>query len=491
LMTFGLAATAAAWYHVLSRHIVTSRSAAVIGGLIAGFGPGIVSHANGHPNIIAQFLLPFIAWRVIRLREQGRSVRNGIALAALMVLQFFINEEMLFLLALAVGLFIAGYAIARRRTIRPQIAPFVKGAGIALGITGVLLAYPLYYQFFGPVAYHGLNAGVKTFSTDLYSFPAFATRTAFGSLHVNRHLSRSVAEENSFFGWPLLLAFGVTVYWLRRKLIARILAVVVIILAVLSLGQTIIIHGHHTSIPGPWRLLIDLPIFDSAVPTRISLMILPALALLIALGHDRAMRMRRNDSRAGAVVRPRARQTIVAWCALVGIALIGIFPTQIPTQKLPPTPAFFATGEWKQYVSPSETILPVPMPNPGVVDSMFWQAQAQLAFSMPRGYFLGPDPTDHNVATFGATDRPTALLLADVETTDVPAVVHKSDRIAALDDLRYWRVAVIVEVPTDPSELAVRESISNLIGIKPKFVGGVWLWDVRGLVTGGADADLE
>ncbi len=492
LMTFGLAATAAAWYHVLSRHIVKSRSAAIIGGLIAGFGPGIVSHANGHPNIIAQFLLPFIAWRTIRLREEGRSVRNGVALAGLVILQFFLNEEMLFLGALTLGLIFVGYAIARRRTVRPEIAPFLKGLGVALGITMVVLAYPLWYQFFGPVSYRGLDEGVKTFSTDLYAFPAFATRTIFGSLHVNRHLSRSVAEENSFFGWPLLLAFGVTVYWLRRNLIARILAVVAVILSVLSLGQTIIIHGHHTKVPGPWRLLIDLPLFDSAVPTRVTLLVLPIVAVMIALGHDRAMGLLRSgDARASGRPRARAWQAIAVWCSLLGIALVGIAPTPITTQQVAPTPAFFATGEWRQYVSPTQTVLPVPLPGPGVVDAMFWQAQAQLAFNMPRGYFLGPDPSKHDVAMFGASDRPTAVLLGDVETTDTPAVVHKSDRAAALADLRYWKVAVIVEVPSDPSELAVRESISDLIGIKPKFVGGVWLWDVRGLVSGASSVNLE
>ncbi len=494
LMTFGLAATAAAWYHVLSRHIVTSRSAAIIGGLIAGFGPGIVSHANGHPNIIAQFLLPFIAWRTIRLREEGRSVRNGLALGLLIILQCFINEEMLFLGALALGMIILGYAIARRRTIRPQIAPFLKGLGVAIGLTVVVLAYPLWYQFFGPVAYHGLNDGVKTFSTDLYSFPAFATRTLFGSLHANQNLSKSVAEENSFFGWPLLLAFGVTLYWLRRNLIARILGITTIILAVLSLGQRIVIHDHRTHVPGLWRLLIDLPLFDSAVPTRVSLFMLPVIAVLIALGHDRAMGLRRTEVRpgvAGRAIRPRNRQAIVAWCSLLGIALIGIFPTPIPTEKIAPTPAFFASGQWRNYVSAQQTVLPVPLPAPGVVDAMFWQARSQLAFNMPRGYFLGPDPTADNVATFGAPDRPTSTLLAKVESTDTPAIIKESDRASAVTDLRYWKVAVIVEVPNDPSELAVRESISELVGLKPKFVGGLWVWDVRTLVNGPINADLE
>ena len=48
LLTVGLAGTAAAWYWVLSRHLVTSRVAAWIGGLWCGFCPAMVAHANGH-----------------------------------------------------------------------------------------------------------------------------------------------------------------------------------------------------------------------------------------------------------------------------------------------------------------------------------------------------------------------------------------------------------------------------------------------------------
>jgi hypothetical protein len=493
LMTFGLAATAGAWYYVLSRHIVKARSAAIVGGLIAGFGPGMIAHANGHPNIIAQFLLPFIAWRVVRLREPGRTVRNGIALALLVIFQFFINEEVLFLGGLGLALMIGCYAIARRRTVRTEIKPFLKGVGVALGISAVALAYPAWYQFFGPVAYHGLDPSVRLFSTDLAAIPSFATRTVFGSGSGDRRLSKSVAEENSFFGWPLLLVVAVSVYWLRRKVLARILAVTAVVLTLLSLGQTISDHGKDTGIPGPWRLLVNLPLFDSAVPTRIMLFVLPIVAVLVALGHDRAMALRRSDVRnvrVGGSTKIRAGQALVVWCTLLGIALVSIIPTSIPSQKIAPAPAFIASGQYQKYVSPEQTVLVVPLPNGAIVGAMFWQAQSQLAYTMPRGYFLGPDPAKDNVAAFGSTDRPTSVLLDSVERTDKPAVVRHSDRVAALADLRYWKVGVIIEAPTDPSELALRETVSELVGIKPKFIGGVWVWDVRALVGASSQTDL-
>jgi hypothetical protein len=181
----------------------------------------------------------------------------------------------------------------------------------------------------------------------------------------------------------------------------------------------------------------------------------------------------------------------LAWCLLLTVALVSIIPTPVPTQKLAPMPAFIATGQWRQYVPANETVLPVPLPGPGTVDSMFWAAQTKLSISLPRGYFLGPDPADHNSAFFGATPRPTSDLLAQVMIDDEPAVVHKSDRLAALADLKYWRVAVIVLEPTATDGKALQETVSDLVGIKPKFIGGLWVWDVRDLVDGQAVADLN
>ncbi len=95
LLTLGLAGTAFAWYHVMYRHFIHDRIAAIVGGAICGFGPGIVAHTNGHPNITAQFLIPFILWRALALRNHPKPWRNRLILAALIVVQVFINEELL------------------------------------------------------------------------------------------------------------------------------------------------------------------------------------------------------------------------------------------------------------------------------------------------------------------------------------------------------------------------------------------------------------
>src|SRR5262245_59546863 len=67
LTTLALAGTATAWYFVLSRYVTGNGVAAAVGGAFAGFAPGMVNHTNGHPNLVAQFLIPFIVWRALAL----------------------------------------------------------------------------------------------------------------------------------------------------------------------------------------------------------------------------------------------------------------------------------------------------------------------------------------------------------------------------------------------------------------------------------------
>ncbi len=485
LITLGLAGTAAGWYYVLSRHLVSYRSAAIIGGAIAGLGPGIVAHANGHPNITAQFLIPFIAWRTVRLRERGRWLRNGLALGILVTLQVFINEEMLFIVAIAMGLFIGCYAVMRRSAVRPLIKPFLAGLTIAAGTAGALVAYPLWQQFFGPGSYRGLSPSLQGFGTDLVAIPALASRSVAGSFASTMHLATSVAEQNTFFGWPLLITLGVAAFWLRRNVVARSLGITAVVLLVLSLGSRIIVNGHQTHLPGPWTLVKHLPIFDSVVPTRLGLFVLPIIAILVALSHDTVLAATRKVQEVDGLdskVANRSRQSRLAWCILVGVSLLAVFPTPVTTETQAPAPAFFTQDIWREYVAPDQTVVPVPLPAAGAVDSMFWAAGSELAVQLPRGYFLGPDPAHHDIAIFGAPERHTTTLLARVIAKNKPVVVKKADRKAAIADLKYWHAAVVIQLPSGPAQHAVRTTLTGLLGFKPKFAGGVWVWDVRRLV---------
>jgi hypothetical protein len=129
--TLALAGTAAAWYFVLNK-LLNHRAAAAVGGAFCGFAPAMISQATGHPNLAGQYLLPLILLAVLRLGTPGRRpVVRGLILGGLVILQVFINEELLFLLAMALCIFLIVYA-SRGRGSWPPGCPTRCGASARL-----------------------------------------------------------------------------------------------------------------------------------------------------------------------------------------------------------------------------------------------------------------------------------------------------------------------------------------------------------------------
>ncbi|MEV5769508.1 hypothetical protein AB0L34_33850, partial [Micromonospora sp. NPDC052213] len=65
--------------------------------------------------------------------------------------------------------------------------------------------------------------------------------------------------------------------------------------------------------------------------------------------------------------------------------------------------------------------------------------------------------------------------------TDAVPPITPQDRVAAVDDLRYWRAGAVILDPRLPQADALRRAMTELSGITPTRTGGVWLWDVRPL----------
>lgn len=463
MLTGGLTATAWAWYHVLSRHVVGSRPAGMVGGLFAGFAPGMVNHANGHPDLVAQFLIPFIVWRAVSLRR----ARDGVVLGLLVTWQVFLNEELLFQTVLAVAIFVVVYAMFRPAEVRARVGPFLAGLWPALLIAGVLLAYPLWFQFSGPQSYRGLPSLVLGYGTNLRAFAAFAQSSLVR--HGASHSSYSgPPEENTFFGGPLLIAVGliVIVLW-RRQVAVRGLTVVALVFAVLSLGRTVKVGGRTVLQHGPMSLLDHLQLFDSVVPTRFGLALIPVIAILLAFS------VRAAASAPAAWLRYR-------WTLVLVAVLLPIAPTPVLAEPAAPVPGFFTSGQWHKYVPGDESVF--------AVDSVFWigsfttmswdNATGQQ-YRMVGGYFLGPFPG--GPGNYGPPLRPTAQLLFNVGVYDTRSRITAAQRAAFRADVRYWHAAIVVLSPQAPHYDQLRMALNQLTGRLPRQVPGALLWDVRTL----------
>jgi hypothetical protein len=472
--TLALAGTASAWFFVLHR-LLNHRAAAAIGGAFCGFAPAMISHATGHPNIVAQFVLPFIVLVVLRLGGPGGGhVRRGLVLAGLVVVQAFINEELLLFTALALGVFLSAYAASRPG----EVLPRVRGALLSLATTalaaGAALGYPLYFQFFGRGAYHGLPDDVVLYGADVASYWSFARRSLGGGLRIVNGLAQNPTEENSFFGLPLLLALAVVVVWLRRDAVVRALAVTGLVFAVLSFGSRPRLAGADLRVPMPWGMLDGLPLFDSVVPTRFALVVTPVVGCLLAIAVLRYDRL---------VTEPadRASPTGARVAGLLVLALMlgPLVPTPLPASARPPVPAFFTTGTYRDHLPPDAVVLGVPPGwGPGL-RAMQWQTATKLDFTIVGGYFLAPAPrTSDRTGKFGPVYPPTLSMLLDVAEQGVDIEATATLRAQAAADFRDLGVTTLVLPAGHPMATELRRVLDGLAG-PGRLVADVWLWDVR------------
>lgn len=474
VLTLNLALSPYAWYHVLSRHVTRTRAAAILGGLFCGFAPGIVSHANSHLNFTAQYLIPFIVWRVVKLREPGRAWRNGLVLGALVALDFGISSEMLLFVALACACYLAFWALWKRQQARAEAPAFLRGLAVAGATSLVLLCYPLYMQFAGPQRYHGIGFDQIVHSEDLGSYFGFAYLSVGRLAGLWRpFLAANYTEETAFFG-PVLavvVLWFVVRFW--RRVEVRALALTGMVFVILSLGPRLRFWGHvHRSIRLPFVLLWHLPIFNTALPERLALIVIPIVGVLLALALDRALRL---------PTRPRR-----GWVAVLAVALVPLVPLPIPTTHRQPVPHFFTSGAYGQYIRPGQTLMAIPPASDFLPDGQRWQTATDFAFAIPSGFFLGPGGP-HNRSRIGPNPRPTAALFTKIGMTGKdPGTITAEMRHQSRLDLAYWHATTIVLSDGGggsrwtPYHALLLQTATALFG-SPQRVDDVWLWKVADL----------
>ncbi|MFB9853733.1 hypothetical protein ACFFMR_25450 [Micromonospora andamanensis] len=469
LVTLGLAGTASAWYFVLSRHVVDNRLAAVVGGWFCGFSPAMLSHASWHPNIISQFLLPFIVWRVMVITRSTRPYRDGALLALLVSAQAFINEEILLFTAMGCGIFLIAVVVQRPGLWSAAWRPLAKALATCTVVAGSLLAYPLYIQFAGPMAYHGLSDAVRDYGNDIAAYFAPGSPTIGGNQRANVNLAPNYSEENAFFGWSLaLIAVGI-VLWLRREVLVRALAATAAFYTILSLGERISWWDREL-IVGPWEWLVRLPLLDAVVPTRFGMITSVVVAVLLALAIERTSTLSMD--------RRTVRTLTVAGLVL---ALLPITPMPLPMTSRPPVPDFITSDRWRAYVGPDQTLVPIPVPSMGNTHGMRWAASTNLDFKIPGGYFLAPrNGNTGDPGRFGGRPSGVGKLLEEVATTGRTPELNDRQRRRSLDELRHWRAAILVLPVRQPHSEPLRQTVEQLVG-PARLELDVWVWDVRSL----------
>jgi hypothetical protein len=276
-------------------------------------------------------------------------------------------------------------------------------------------------------------------------------------------------EAGGYLGITLLAVILLTVLlWFRRPVVL-FAAGAFAFAVVMSLGPNVVYDGHlHHSLPLPWRIFRDVPLFNEVLPVRLAVYFDLFAGVLLAAFIDLAWRSPFRLARPVAVM-------------ATALALIPLLPSWPWLNATAHVPGLFQPGiaENQNLVSnvPDGSvivILPADLPAQGYGYSMLWQATDRNGFRMPEGDLLhgGPDGKATNDPQPGPLWTAMYALQNGTPTTD-------ADLGAVRAQLRAYQVRAIVVGPM-PHEAAAVDYFTALVGSPPTDVGDVHVWLLPG-----------
>ncbi|HEY8755608.1 MAG TPA: hypothetical protein VIN65_04560 [Candidatus Dormibacteraeota bacterium] len=208
-VTLGVALSAWCMYMAASR-FVRRRAAAVLAGAAYGFSPFIFDHAYaGHSNLVLAVVPPLLllAGDTILVRQDVSARRAGLLLGALLITQFFSTEEMLASEVVMIVVAVACLALIRHHRVGSRRRYAVRACGWALLVFVPVVAYPVWFQFFGAQATGHLIADRNFFVTDLLNIvlPSTAQGVEPGfAQDIANHYAGNSTEWGGYIGIPML-----------------------------------------------------------------------------------------------------------------------------------------------------------------------------------------------------------------------------------------------------------------------------------------------
>jgi hypothetical protein len=477
-----IGAALSAWcaFHFCLR-IVPSRGGAFVGGLIYGFSPFVLGHALGQLHLVAAMFPPVLGLLLYALlTDERHAMRTGVLLGLTAAAQFYVSEEMLAIEAVATVMTIGvGAAIFPERW-RPRLRACLRPALAGAAICGALVAVPLAIQFFGPqhVA-RAVNPG-GFYVSDLLGFmvPTQRQWLAPGALaSLADRFTGNPAEWTAYIGLPLLVVAIAAAVRTWHRPILRMISLLALLLALLSLGPRIHVAGVVTPLPpvvlglgfvalrrhvravplvlvfsASWAALAIAPVLSDILPARLMVVVFLLVAVLAAAFVE-------------ATASRSFRQRLAHGLA-IGAALLCLMPALPVVATSFAMPSFFATGS---ELPQDGVVLVAPYAYAWDDVAMVWQSQSGMRFKMPEGYGTLPGPS--------LNAPPTALgdQMVAIDQGTPYAGMSQARRLRLLADLRRWNVDAVIVGPME-HQAAMVAMFRDLLGRPPEQVSGVYRW---------------
>ena len=486
-LTLAPVASALAMF-VLLRRWVRWRPAAFIGGLAFGFSfwtlTGLTDGWLNLTLVIAPLLAVCLDELLVTRRH--RPSRVGVVLGLLVVVQFFISTELLVIFVLLIGAtlvaMVVGSALARRTWLATSWRPVATGLAIAVGVSAVLLAYPVWFALAGP---HHLTGRVwPSITPGWYGLtPAAFVHTgaaggAAAARRVGGYQGRTFPAVASL-GWPLIGVVALALVVLRRQARAWLLAGVGLLAAWASLSSDRALNHF----PVPFDVLAHLPVIENVLPIRFVAGVTFATCALVALAADQVRSDVLNVRSTVADREPRELLGALGGALVLVVAfgqLCAAVAAAVPLTTQPASsPRWFASHG--RHLTGNEVVLTYPAPFSGIQAPLAWQAMDRLTYAMAGGD--GP----RSALRRAGMARAGEAVLADLTWTTTPQRDLTAAGTRALGEaIRAWGVTLIV-IP-DPRELHSYETgnnttaaaalVSGTLGMAPIWQDGAWVWPV-------------
>jgi hypothetical protein len=272
----------------------------------------------------------------------------------------------------AIALVVAYLTIPEMAT---RIRSLAKLCALALGATAIVLSPYLYHV----VMASGFSShpvwNTTPQGTDLLELLIPTNALMLGAIsplsEIGSRYMHGPVEAGAYLGVPMLLVviWFVRSNWHRGEV--RLLAIMLAIVYVASFGSRIHVAGYEL-FGMPWKLVSRIPLIGSAFPVRLGVYVYLIVALIASMWI--------SDLDASAVLK-------TATVALIVIFTLPNLRGLHWVHQLD-TPEFFRSGDFTKHLAPGETILALPYGENG--NSMYWQAETGMYFSMAEGHFPLP-----------------------------------------------------------------------------------------------------
>jgi hypothetical protein len=391
LLLLGMPLSATAAFVVLRKWKVWLPAAA-IGGLVYGFSPYMLGQSEGHPQLMFQPWPPLIAYVVACiLQGRGNPRRLGLALGLLVTAQYLTSPEVLALVVIFGVL--AGLLVAARdaKGFPDMARAALLPVGIALVVSVVLLAYPVWMLLAGPQHAKGPTFPITNpFRNDLLSFVIPGPLQA-NSLGIPARVLRRIlfynnsTEAGGYIGIPLLLFAGFFAWRSRRSPRMQLSLALFFVAAILSLGPKLMLDGSLREIPLPYALLHELPLVNNILPSRFNFLVATFLGAIIAFGLDdlrRSMVAQTPVTTARSNVRRRRASIAVAVAVLVALVVTHWPRWPYANHRVDQLPAAIT----RAIPDGNPITMTYPYSTAHVVSPMVWQAMDGFSFRIFGGY---------------------------------------------------------------------------------------------------------